>query len=326
MVNFLNTWYAISDIERSLHFYEALGFEERGRVQASDRQLNIALGLPTEAVSRLVLTYREDVKHYDLGNGYSHILLEVRDLDGILERLARAGIHPEQPVFYPGGPASRPQCLFRDPDGYRVGLIGDRGDPPPSPDVEGLKAEEAERRKKALDPDTNSVLPRSAKIGKAGVERLWNERPPRYPMVRHRGRADSPLRVRVRPEEDIGKWLRNGRHNLPKLVKQGSWWWELRFSWLHEITAQLADKYGGVLVIRDEATIEKCADSCVKAESPVTSCKCSCGGLHHGIGALPVGFHVINEALAVRVSDAEEVSITFIKPRNASERRRLGLR
>jgi lactoylglutathione lyase len=366
VVDFLHIWYSISNIERSLRFYEALGFEERRRVPVGDKRLNIVLGLPTEEVPRLVLMYEEGVDEYDLGDGYGHIMLGVRDLESTLRRLAQAGIHPDDPVSRPGGPEGYPQCGFRDPDGYWVGLMGDRDNPPAArnaeatgsggsqtkeegprsrhqqstpenpeldPHVEALIAEEAERRKKALDPATNRVLPRNPEIGREGVEALWNEWRPRYPMVRHKGKTDKgdedpPLRVRVPPEKDIGKWLRNGRHNLPKLIKQGSWWWELPFEWLDEITAQLADKYGGVLVIRDEASVEneKCAGACVKAESPVTSCKCSCGGRYHGIGALPVGFHVINETLAVRTSKTEGVSITFIKPRSASERQRMDLR
>ena len=47
------------------------------------------------------------------------------DLDGTLERLAAEGIEPEKPPYRPGGRTEGHRiCFVRDPDEYRIELIG----------------------------------------------------------------------------------------------------------------------------------------------------------------------------------------------------------
>jgi lactoylglutathione lyase len=125
VTSFLHTCYRIGEIERSVAFYEQLGFEEVGRMPIGDEAINVFMGLPGED-PRLELTYNHDVDSYDLGTGYNHIALTVDDLDGTLERLAGAGIEPEKPPYRPGGRTEGHRIAFvRDPDGYRVELIGE---------------------------------------------------------------------------------------------------------------------------------------------------------------------------------------------------------
>jgi hypothetical protein len=183
--------------------------------------------------------------------------------------------------------------------------------------------EEAERRRAAAEASTNDILPSSDGIGREGVEELWAEKFPRYPRLRHDGH--SSLRVRVYPEKGIKRWLRGGRRNNPEFIDADSGHWEMPYAWRDEMIVQLANHYGGVLVFRDADSVEKCAPACVKARSPVTSCECACGGVNHGTGSLPVGFHVISEALAVKVSDTERVALTFVRPLDGAERGRLGV-
>ena len=52
----IHTCYRITDIDRSVAFYEALGFEERGRMPIRDEALNVFMGLPGDG-DRLELTY-----------------------------------------------------------------------------------------------------------------------------------------------------------------------------------------------------------------------------------------------------------------------------
>ena len=103
MASYLHTCYRIGEIDRSVAFYAALGFEEVARM----------------------LTYNHGVTSYELGTGYNHIAIAVDDLHGTLERLAAEGIEPEKPPYRPGGRTEGPLiCFVRDPDGYRVELIG----------------------------------------------------------------------------------------------------------------------------------------------------------------------------------------------------------
>ena len=92
----IHTCYRITDPDRSVAFYEALGFEERGRMPIRDEAINVFMGLPGDG-PRLELTYNHGVDGYELGTGYGHVAVTVDDLDGTLERLAAQGIEPERP-------------------------------------------------------------------------------------------------------------------------------------------------------------------------------------------------------------------------------------
>ncbi len=117
----IHTCYRIGEIDRSVAFYEALGFEELRRMTIRDEAINVFMGLPGDG-PRLELTYNHGVDHYDLGTGYNHIALTVEDLDGILAGLSERGIDPEKPPYSLREGGSR-LCFVRDPDGYRIELI-----------------------------------------------------------------------------------------------------------------------------------------------------------------------------------------------------------
>src|SRR5215213_11897096 len=126
MPSFLHTCYRIGEIGRSVTFYQKLGFEEVRRMPIGDEAINVFMALPGED-PRLELTYNHGVDSYEMGTGYNHIALIVDDLDATLERLAGAGIEPEKPPYRPGGRTEGSRiCFVRDPDGYRVELIGSR--------------------------------------------------------------------------------------------------------------------------------------------------------------------------------------------------------
>ncbi|MDQ3850036.1 MAG: VOC family protein [Actinomycetota bacterium] len=117
----IHTCYRIGDIDRSVSFYAALGFEERRRMELPDGATNVFLGLPGDG-DRLELTKNPGVGSYDLGTGYNHVAVTIDDMDATLERLAREGIEPERPPYTVRAGGSR-LCFVRDPDGYRIELI-----------------------------------------------------------------------------------------------------------------------------------------------------------------------------------------------------------
>jgi lactoylglutathione lyase len=121
VAEFVHTCYRITDRDRSVAFYEALGFEKRRELPIRDEAVNIFMGLPGDG-DRLELTYNFGVDSYELGSAYGHIALSVDDLDGTLEQLAGQGIEPERPPYTVREGGSR-LCFVRDPDGYRVELI-----------------------------------------------------------------------------------------------------------------------------------------------------------------------------------------------------------
>jgi len=117
----IHTCYRIGDIDRSVAFYEALGFEEVGRMRIRDEATNVFMGLPDDG-ARLELTHNDGVTEYELGTGYNHIAITAEDLDGTLANLGELGIDPEKPPYTVSDGGSR-LCFVRDPDGYRIELI-----------------------------------------------------------------------------------------------------------------------------------------------------------------------------------------------------------
>ncbi len=117
----IHTCYRITDIDRSVAFYEALGFEERARMPIREEAINVFMGLPGDA-DRLELTYNFGVDSYEIGTGYGHIAVTVDDMAATLEQLAQQAIYPEREPYQvrEGGAFI---CFVRDPDGYRVELI-----------------------------------------------------------------------------------------------------------------------------------------------------------------------------------------------------------
>jgi lactoylglutathione lyase len=124
--SFLHTCYRIGEIDRSVEFYEKLGFEVAGRMPIGDEAINVFMSMPGEDMPRLELTYNHGIDAYEHGSGYNHIALAVDDIDATLARLAGEGIEPEKPPYRPGGRTEGHRIAFvRDPDGYRIELIGE---------------------------------------------------------------------------------------------------------------------------------------------------------------------------------------------------------
>jgi len=120
----IHTCYRILEIDRSVAFYEALGFREVGRIPIRDEAINVFMNQPGDGdMPRLELTYnigREEP--YEIGTGYGHIAITADDLDATLARLAAQGIEPEKPPYTIREGGSR-LAFVADPDGYRVELI-----------------------------------------------------------------------------------------------------------------------------------------------------------------------------------------------------------
>jgi lactoylglutathione lyase len=123
MATWLHTCYRIGEIDRSVAFYNALGFEEVGRMPIGDEAINVFMNIPGDGeMPRLELTYNFGVDSYELGTGYNHIAIAAGNLDETLARLADQGIEPERPPYSVREGGSR-LCFVRDPDGYRIELI-----------------------------------------------------------------------------------------------------------------------------------------------------------------------------------------------------------
>jgi len=126
---FLHTMVRITDPERSRAFYEALGFRftrEMDIVRNGEREATNYFFSIGDQESVLELTFNHDGRTYDLGTGYGHIAIGVDDLDATLAALKEQGIEPERPPYQVSEGGSF-LCFVRDPDEYRIEVIGRPG-------------------------------------------------------------------------------------------------------------------------------------------------------------------------------------------------------
>jgi lactoylglutathione lyase len=123
-MSLIHTCYRITDIDRSVAFYEALGFNEVARHPIREEAINVFMNLPEDGDEpRLELTFNVGrTEPYDIGTGYGHIAITTDELDPTLARLAEQGIEPERPPYTVSDGGSR-LCFVRDPDDYRIEII-----------------------------------------------------------------------------------------------------------------------------------------------------------------------------------------------------------
>ena len=125
MSRFLHTMLRITDPARSRAFYEALGMEFRRESDiVRNGELEATLyffGFPGDE-AEIELTLNHDGRTYDLGTGYGHVAIGIKDMAATLAALATHGIEPEREPYRvrEGGSLL---CFVKDPDGYRVEII-----------------------------------------------------------------------------------------------------------------------------------------------------------------------------------------------------------
>ena len=113
--------YRVSDLERSLAFYRAVGYTELGTVPFDDGSKLVWLKLSGETSVSLELVHRPTAGPVETG-GFEHLAIEVESLSSTVERLTAAGLQPGAPE-YPGGPDGPATSWLVDPDGYRIELV-----------------------------------------------------------------------------------------------------------------------------------------------------------------------------------------------------------
>lgn len=135
----------VSDLARAQSFYQALGFEARGRLRATGAATETLLELPGVRLDAVYLERdgtRIELLHYEApasrgdgtprpmnALGLTHLSLRVGDLDEALAAIRAAGgseIHASRIEL----PEARTRVVFAtDPDGTRIELVEAPGDP-----------------------------------------------------------------------------------------------------------------------------------------------------------------------------------------------------
>jgi lactoylglutathione lyase len=123
MMKTILTAYRVGDLARSADFYIKLGFREIGRVTFENGTTRVFLNLPGDGeFVTLELVHEPSAGPIELGNGFSHLALQVDDLAATLADLTRAGIASDG-IERPGGPEGPAVANLRDPDDYQIELV-----------------------------------------------------------------------------------------------------------------------------------------------------------------------------------------------------------
>jgi lactoylglutathione lyase len=112
----------VSDLDRSLAFYTAVGYTVVGTVAGTAHGSLTMLQLPGDEFVTIELVHDPAKGQAGPGVGINHLVIQVESLDATRAELAATGIEPE-PVEHPGGPAGPRTCWLTDPDGYRIEVV-----------------------------------------------------------------------------------------------------------------------------------------------------------------------------------------------------------
>ena len=119
----LHTCLRVMDLDKSLKFYkEAIGLVESERKDYPENKFTLVYLTDEDKNHEIELTYNYDQEEpYDIGNGYSHIAVSVKDLESAREEHIKMGYEVSN---FSGLPGEKPKYYFvTDPDGYRVEMI-----------------------------------------------------------------------------------------------------------------------------------------------------------------------------------------------------------
>ena len=122
----LHTMIRVGNLDESIKFYtEVLGMKLLRKKDYPSGKFTLAfVGYGKESEEAVIeLTYNWDVDHYELGNGYGHIALEVDDVYEACEKIKALG----GKIVREAGPMKSGTTILafvEDPDGYKIELLG----------------------------------------------------------------------------------------------------------------------------------------------------------------------------------------------------------
>jgi lactoylglutathione lyase len=112
----------VADLERSLAFYTAVGYEVVGSVPKTAFGHLTMLKLPDDDFVSIELVHDPTNGEVDLGTGLSHFVIKVGSLDATIAELAAQGIDADAPGS-PDGSDDFRTTWITDPDGNRIELV-----------------------------------------------------------------------------------------------------------------------------------------------------------------------------------------------------------
>jgi lactoylglutathione lyase len=120
-VRTLHVGLRVADLERSLAFYTAVGYEVVGSVPETAFGHLTMIKLPDDDFVSIELVH-DPTREVDPGTGLSHFVIKVESMDATIAELAAQGIEAETPAS-PDGSDDIRTTWITDPDGNRIELV-----------------------------------------------------------------------------------------------------------------------------------------------------------------------------------------------------------
>jgi lactoylglutathione lyase len=112
----------VADLDRSLAFYTAVGYQVVGSVPGTPLGHLIMLKLPGDEFVTIELVHDPAQGEVNVGAGLCHFVIKVESLDATISELAAWGIGAEAPVS-PDGSDDFRTTWVTDPDGNRIEVV-----------------------------------------------------------------------------------------------------------------------------------------------------------------------------------------------------------
>lgn len=110
----------VADLDRSLKFYESVGYEVLGTVPETPLGKLVMLKLPRDDFVTIELVYDPE-NHTNPGTGLSHLVIQVESMEAATAKLATLGVEAEEPASH--GSDDFFTSWIVDPDGNRIELV-----------------------------------------------------------------------------------------------------------------------------------------------------------------------------------------------------------
>jgi lactoylglutathione lyase len=111
----------VADLDRSLAFYTAVGYEIVGRVPETPIGALVMLKLPDDEFVTIELVH-DPSRPLDRGSGLNHFVINVESMDATIAALATRGVEVEPPSS-PDNSHDFWTAFIVDPDGNRIELV-----------------------------------------------------------------------------------------------------------------------------------------------------------------------------------------------------------
>ena len=117
-VKYLHTMVRVSDLERTIAFFELLGLKEiRRRADEKGRYTNVFMAAPGDEQAPVELTYNWDPEAYAGGRNFGHLAYAVDDIYATCAALMKAGVVINRP------PREGRMAFVKTPDGISIELL-----------------------------------------------------------------------------------------------------------------------------------------------------------------------------------------------------------